>query len=856
MSNVMTLVVLSLMACDQGDRVLYYDNIDSVGVSGFDGDSFEVGNLGGKTVTVTGSGFGSEVDLVTVQFGSVNAEVLEVTDTALTVVTPRGPITGGLVDVRVAAPSGQGELVDGYEYQVPSVTDDQAGYVLINDYWRSPSDGSEEAAYAGAWVGFGASAEWYDFAFPRAHASNVGYLGATDWTGDEWVVEYPAYRPFVQAADDLLKEIPNGLTLVNPNVPEGSTCIVLEEEADGSLVYVEGDCGGLDYREYQNGQLQFCEEQSIDAGTRSYQAEWPIEEPFMVPVGEIASDDLTDIMDSCQNGLDDDDDGLADALDPDCHPEVRVEAAGTGFNDDDLMLRFPEQMDFSLGNQEGSFLLDLGGCSSDVEGAVLTIEWQPSGVEYSTHEKIAAADTHVRLTVMQSQFGWFGPIDFPIQATITVPDAYNVDPETGLSSLSLPVDVMNQFASFTNANSLTGCDSFGGCSFGDADGNYGMFWVAATRVTEYRLSAPDHPFNTGGDLVVAYATGTFGLTTNDFTPHIENSGCGNCVDDDGDGWADELDADCILGDSGEEDGLNDVYGCSDGIDNDGNGLIDAEDTENCESGVDGETNCANGVDDDLDGWVDELDSECVSGDSNAAELGADADLACTNGLDDDGDGWIDSADPGCENGAGTDEGGFGTTACNDGIDNDGHYDVDSEDYYCVLYGASSDSEAPASDDYASDCVDGVDSESESQLDDYIDTFDPACEKSPYFSEGTRAWKSTDPMNSECYDDLDNDGDGATDSEDPGCWNPDFDFEPDGFLQDEARDWGTDCSDGVDNDADGWVDGLDPDCQPRDPSAQAELGFGSTQCNDGVDNDGDAAIDAADSDCSSALDDSE
>ncbi len=58
-----------------------------------------------------------------------------------------------------------------------------------------------------------------------------------------------------------------------------------------------------------------------------------------------------------------------------------------------------------------------------------------------------------------------------------------------------------------------------------------------------------------------------------------------------------------------------------------------------------------------------------------------------------------------------------------------------------------------------------------------------------------------------------------------------------------------CLDNIDNDGDGWVDGEDPDCSPGD----LEAGFGSTVCNDGLDNDGDGDTDNSDSQCANALD---
>ncbi len=874
MRSSIALLFLTFAACSSGERVAYYANANSVTVDGVSGDPFEVGNLGGLELTITGSGFGDDAEKVSVQFGSLNAEILSVTSSEITVISPKGPLSGGLVDIRVATAQGQGELLDAYEYLVNGATDNQAGYILLNDFWRDSFDNSEEALWVSGF-GFFSSLEWYNFAFPRAHMGSIGWLGGTDSTGPEWVVQTPAYRPFVQAVDGLRKEMPSDIALTNPNA-SGSTCISWQpERMEGTIVipaqWAEGDCNAASSREYFHGELNYCEVQEFETNTSRYAAEWPIQTPFMVPVGE-ADGDAEARKASCANGFDDNDDGLTDGQDPLCHTTVQLSAKDTGLNDDTLFLTFPESVNFSVdaaftaiyqGAPVTNSAVDFLGCATDVEDAVMVIEWEPSGVVYSEHELIQDVQTNVRMTIAQFQAGWYGVSGFPIQATIVVPDVYNVNPETGRSQLVVTTELMDQFPALSNYN-LSACTTDlltnkETCEFRTADGNYGMLTYALNRVTEYRLRNENinHPFLEGGDLVVAYASGTFGLSITDHEPAIDRGTCDNCGDDDGDGWTDALDADCLIAEEenreGVEDGSLDGYGCSDGIDNDGNGLIDAEDTENCENGLDGETNCGNGLDDDGDGWVDELDGECV--DQESAELGEDDPAwLCSDGLDNDGDGWIDAEEPGCVDGSGTSEGGFLGTACNDGIDNDGHMDVDSEDYFCVLNGPTADREDPEAVEEV--CRDGQDNESDVQRDNFWDAFDPGCEKSPYFSEGSKGWKSTDPITTECYDTIDNDGDGLKDAEDPSCWNPDFGHEPDGFLNDEAAVWGTECDNGVDDDSDGLVDGHDPDCQPRYEAFQFETTIGSTQCNDGVDNDGDELIDSADPDCENAADDSE
>jgi hypothetical protein len=88
---------------------------------------------------------------------------------------------------------------------------------------------------------------------------------------------------------------------------------------------------------------------------------------------------------------------------------------------------------------------------------------------------------------------------------------------------------------------------------------------------------------------------------------------------------------------------------------------------------------------------------------------------------------------------------------------------------------------------------------------------------------------------DCDDDVDDDGDGATDCADPDCA-----ADPACAPQPE-----TDCDDDVDNDGDGATDCADPDCAADPACAPPQP---ETDCDDDVDNDGDGATDCADPDC--------
>ena len=117
--------------------------------------------------------------------------------------------------------------------------------------------------------------------------------------------------------------------------------------------------------------------------------------------------------------------------------------------------------------------------------------------------------------------------------------------------------------------------------------------------------------------------------------------------------------------------------CDDGVDNDGDGYIDCEDTDCVDhtACVKIETICNNGLDDDGDGYTDCDDPDCVA----AANCVAVNPEICDNGSDDDGDGLVDCDDPDCSVYylCQTVE-----TNCNDAIDNDGDGNIDCADSDC------------------------------------------------------------------------------------------------------------------------------------------------------------------------------
>jgi len=97
----------------------------------------------------------------------------------------------------------------------------------------------------------------------------------------------------------------------------------------------------------------------------------------------------------------------------------------------------------------------------------------------------------------------------------------------------------------------------------------------------------------------------------------------------------------------------------------------------------------------------------------------------------------------------------------------------------------------------------------------------------------------------CSDEIDNDGDGRVDCDDPGCAEAVMCLAVDayGVLIE-------DCDNDVDDDGDGDVDCLDGDCL-EDPICDASTTNAAPferDCEDGEDDDGDGLVDCHDPDC--------
>ncbi len=862
--NGFVFLVLAASGCSfMGDAPVAYYSGDGPSITGLDITS-EHGNVGGGTVTISGSGFGTEAGDIVVMFGSNNADVQSVTDGAITVTVPPGPVSCGNVPVTVATADnyfvfGDDEDESGYVYDPGPVYDDDVtgesiydnedAYVVLQNYTDINWD---------VWVGttgIDGYGEFLEFSYPRYHTQDIGIAFATDMgPSDEWVVQTPGLVNYIMGLSDLRLEVDDFTVYNHDNdgVQDWVDAMSLEPaRADDPNILT-----------YDVSELHLCQEAYKDTRDKHrYSAEWPVTENFFWTDNE---DDTVDVT-----------------LD-------FGEEQGVVFSDGNTSvdLTLPPQMivsgteGFKGGTNPGAWTLSQSGvgtfdtCFDDdddddrdttLDDVALRWEWEPISEDVLAtlagqigSGPVLDVQTYVRVTINQMSIGWIGGESYPIRATIVVPDDNMYDEETGMAAVEMPMDVFYQFPT---SDVFSGGETMGMPSWDDpTDPRWGYTFVSVDRITEYRLASyeaegmadPSAGVGLQGDLVVAYATGDFGLFSYNHALDDADS-CGDCVDNDGDGWVDRDDPDCdddYRDDGSEPEEDNYTFGmftCNDGenndddYDDDGEALTDWMDPD-CDAGDESESNCDDGLDNDGDGWEDELDGECMEGGS---EIGTDT-WGCSDEVDNDDDGWIDVDDPDCTDGMG-DELGYGTTACNDGLDNDGHGDIDAMDPFCFYGddGALGELETP---EMTSECIDDTDNDG----DGYVDENDPDCETGSYYRESREYW--TDdffdliPI---CYNGADDDGDALIDALDPGC--ADDGGEPDGFLDSEEDPVViTDCEDGLDNDGDGWFDADDPDCATGDE----ELGYGSTQCNNGLDDDKDKATDADDAECVDAADDDE
>ncbi|MDP2311086.1 MAG: IPT/TIG domain-containing protein [Pseudomonadota bacterium] len=731
----------------------YYENWSPPSVSGLSVTS-EAGNIGGGTLEITGSGFGTDPEQIVVQFGDHNAEVLVIEDGRLEVRVPQGPITGGAVEVRIATPTGFTAAAQSYVYDVGELYAEQIGHIQVNNYWESCLGGLSsrlDDAYGGigctdvSYIGYGGIdgvAEALSFVYPRLHAENIGFLGGTDQASSSWVIERPGQNSFAFGVEDLHRDI-GTVTLENELWEGDAWCPELDGQASyrygggregyldavslpAAVEVIQGsNCELGEEGAYDLSSMEFCTTPNDD-GTASYvyKPDWPVAKNFFAGKKNDHTKPATITIRAPEVGIE----GLVVDI-----PESVVVYNEQGF--EPVVEGVEGSADiWSITALEGCF--DDAGGTETLDDVAVRFAWDRSTVSENdgTHAceepgELCEQRTYVRLTLTSLSLNWFGTIGYPVRATIVVPDGSTREERP---TLDVPSSVLYQFPTvrLPQAGGLAGS---GLLSSGVS--NWGYLLTTFERVTDYSIRT-----NAGGTVVFSYTTGDFGFFGWD-NP-TEADGCHDCLDGDDDGWTDADDPDCAGGDT--ETGTGGTA-CNDGVDNDGDGRVDSRDTS-CTSGdLDDESNCSNGLDDDADGLEDLEDPECLAGgnEGDTAELDA-----CADGLDGDGDGWTDLEDPDCLTGDA--EAGFGTTDCNDGNDNDEDTLVDALDPDCDS--AEDGDEATAPPSGCSDLLDG-------DLDGWTDLDDPDC------SGGT---EEIGFGTTQCNDAVDNDLDLAFDRLDPEC----------------------------------------------------------------------------------------
>jgi IPT/TIG domain len=792
------LLIPSLLASCQGigdGLEPYYEGGVEPEIAGLSVDS-EGGNIGGATLTIEGSGFGSDPAAISVVFGSQNARVVAASDTSIDVIVPQGPIEGGPVDIVVGTSGGQVRFEDAYNYHIADELTEQVAYVVLTNDWFScyggpGTDGCESIVYVGL-NGIESKASFAEFAYPNLHNMYVGYWSGSDIATDEWKIQAPGQ--VVNSFDiednitDLLLDGVGGVTFENLDVDSTEYCADISPE-----IPERGDCDDPSAVVYDLSLLEVCEVPTYqEFHSQVYESDWAPGTSFFR--GENEDGDLDESaavpLRMTVHGVPDSDGNAenllegVDLLIPEYATFYATQGIADSSGDGEL---------WSVGVMDSCFDSD-GDGSSTLDDTAFEWKWKPIQADLVGNSDAKSVRSTVRVTLTSFYLGWFGGEAYPMRATITVPDINNSFEEDGetWSSVSVPASVMYQFPT-TKVD--FGEQSFGLFKWGDPERNdYGYFIVTLERVTEYVVPSEE----LGGDVVVAYVNGDLAFFEWQ-NPADSDSVCADCEDNDGDGWPDTSDPDCTDGKAEDNSTFGD-YTCNDGVDNDSDGDIDAEDAD-CSSGMDAESaECGDGIDNDGDGWEDSDDPDCSSGIfEDDATFGV---YTCNDGLDNDSDGWLDSDDPACADATDDESDGFaGDTECNDGVDNDGHGDIDGDDFYCQLFGVDS-SEQPG---MTSECVDTTDNDG----DGYVDANDPDCEYPPYNNENFTAWESSlGRADLACYNAEDDDADGVVDASDWGCWT--VDGTPDGFIADEDASKNG-CNDGLDNDADGNVDAADLDC---------------------------------------------
>ncbi len=318
--------------------------------------------------------------------------------------------------------------------------------------------------------------------------------------------------------------------------------------------------------------------------------------------GEIAAE-------ICDNGIDDNGNGLTDCADPACAsaPNCQVSAC------EQLFSISCGQVAQGTTVGGGSMFTQYGSCTPDwtLTGPEVAFRIKPGvGQEVTLHLTMGSSNQDLDMFLMKNSCGNSGCI---ASSTNQPGQAETIQFTSDGSTYYLLVDTFQNPGNFTLSMNCTGGIPVEICDNGLDDDGDGVADCADADCFH-------HPACTG---------------------RIEI--CDNGYDDDGDGLVDCDDPDCIgfsaCGHSGREI-------CNNGMDDNGNGKVDCNDPQclghrDCPIPME---ICDNGVDDDWDGLIDCLDADCRTF-AGCEQPGMEI---CNNGMDDNGNGKVDCADPSCQ----------------------------------------------------------------------------------------------------------------------------------------------------------------------------------------------------------------
>nr|MBX2800786.1 hypothetical protein [Myxococcales bacterium] len=354
---------------------------------------------------------------------------------------------------------------------------------------------------------------------------------------------------------------------------------------------------------------------ALEAGEAVYLGvEGPAAHPVDLHIREVRDSEV-----SCDNGIDDDLDGVADCDDPQCSEFSTCQA-------------------LACNTRPISSSTHLTGWLSGSDGSIAPSCGVESGSERTYEFTAPTTSTYVfdlagsSLPTTMAVYDGCGGVELACATRSTGPDQDQ-------GRIQMDLDIGDTVMVVVDAASASGRGRF------------------QLTVDQLRATEQDCALHTDAD-----GDGLFGCLDPDcFLDAACVEICDDGIDNDEDGLLDCADPRC---------GGHAACGeqCGSGRDEDADGLTDCLDSD-CRYAAECAEDCGNGLDDDGDGLADCLDAACQESTWCQED--------CTNGVDDDGDHLLDCLDPSCGAHAACVE------VCDNGVDDNGDCRPDCADASCA-----------------------------------------------------------------------------------------------------------------------------------------------------------------------------